>query len=170
MTDKTYPLPAPKVPMGSEARDAISGISGIITSVFYKLSGSVMLGLQPKGDGEKMPEAWTVDEQIIELVEGGRTIPALDPGAPLIALGHSVEDRVTKFKGTVTAIVVHINGCISGVVTAPGLTKDGGLIEEYFDQKRLKVTGVGVSAEAAPTKRAATKKTGGFSHRARPSA
>lgn len=169
MTEKTYALPKSKVGLGVEARDVISGVTGVVTSILFKLSGSIMLGLQPKGDGEKMPEAWTIDEQIVEPVDGGRTIPILDAGAPLVALGHKVVDRLSAFKGTVTGIVIHVNGCVSVIVTSPKLNSEGATIEEYFDQKRLKITGAGVSVEAPAAKRAPTKATGGFPVRARSS-
>lgn len=163
----TYPLTKPAIGLGVEVKDVVSGMTGISTSLFYKLSGSIMIGVQPPSDDGKMAEAWTIDEAICQAVEGGRTIPAIDAGDPLVALGHQVEDRVTKFKGTVTAIMVHINGCISCVVTAPKLNKDGGLIEEYFDQKRLVIKGPGVSKQAEPKKQAPVARTGGSNMRAR---
>lgn len=172
--NQTFPLPTLKVPLGVTARDTLSGASGIVTSTVFKLSGSVMTSIAPKGDGTTVPETWSFDEQSVEVVPDGPTAVVTPSGDPLVALGMDVEDKLTKFRGHVTAIVLHINGCISVVLTRSKLDKDGKVVEEYFDHGRLTIKGQGLSSvvldKAKPAKAAAEpKRTGGFIQRARPS-
>lgn len=62
-------------------------------------------------------------------------------GKHLSLLGLEAEDKVTKFKGTVTTISFDLYGCIQAVLS-PQMKKDGTIPEgRWFDVNRLKVLG-----------------------------
>jgi hypothetical protein len=56
-------------------------------------------------------------------------------------LGYPVRDKVTGHEGVVTSVTFDLYGCVQGIVH-PGKDKDGKLQEpNWFDVKRLEVTG-----------------------------
>ncbi len=65
----------------------------------------------------------------------------------MIELGMSVKDRVTGFKGIVTARVEYLNGCVQYLVK-PKVNKEGKFMDsEWIDNQQLQVTGRGISVK-----------------------
>jgi len=70
-----------------------------------------------------------------------------------IKLGCEAKDRVSGFKGTITARLEYLNGCVQFCI-CPKVGKDGKLEDgRYFDAQQIEVIGKGVIVEP--------KKTGG---------
>ena len=62
-------------------------------------------------------------------------------------LGKQVKDKITDFEGIATSKHIYLTGCNQYGVQ-PKIDKDGKIPElRYFDEARLVVTGVGISAE-----------------------
>ena len=59
--------------LGSEARDKVTGMQGIITSRSENLNMCNRYYIQPKWDnkGQKIPDGWWVDEMQIEVIGNG---------------------------------------------------------------------------------------------------
>lgn len=73
-----------------------------------------------------------------------------------IKLGVKAKDKVTGFEGIVTSKIDYLTGCTQYGITPP--VKDGKTGDtEYFDYRRLDVTGNGVTVEQV----ADTKNPGG---------
>ncbi len=69
-------------------------------------------------------------------------------------LGDTLQCKVTGFKGTCTACIVYINGCLQYCLKPP-VDKDGKLVEgEFFDEAQIDL----VKTEAPVVEK---KKTGG---------
>jgi hypothetical protein len=67
-----------------------------------------------------------------------------------IKLGSKVKDKVTGFKGTVTARIEYLNGCIQYCVM-PKVAKDNKAVEgQYIDVEQLEIEGTGLKIKSKP--------------------
>lgn len=66
-------------------------------------------------------------------------------------LGRTATDKVSGFKGIITAVVYYLNGCTQyGIV--PKVGADGKSREaEYFDDKQVVITAVKINITSKPT-------------------
>lgn len=124
--------------LGSTVADRATELAGMITHVQIDSSMSPYYNFQPKGlnqeTGSPIKGAWITEDRI-----KGAIFIEID--IPLDVLGTIATDKASGFKGTVTAITMHISGCLHAVLQPKGNKKDGSAIDaEDFDIRRLKGT------------------------------
>lgn len=77
-----------EIKLGMEAKDKVTGFTGIITARIHFLNGCVQFGIRPKAkDGNKVEDSLFVDWQQIEILGPGvsDTAPLNAPGGPPMA-------------------------------------------------------------------------------------
>lgn len=124
MSDKVAD-PDREIKMGSEVRDRVSGLEGVITASQLTLNGMFQWAVCPRGDGKDLPEGWNIDPAQLEWIGEGLEGVALPPAEYDIALGDEVEDIVSGFRGVVTQWCDQLNGCVLLRVEAPLSTEEG---------------------------------------------
>lgn len=87
-----------------------------------------------------------------------------------VSVGDLVQDKVTGFKGTVTALTLYLNGCVR-VVVQPPVDKDGKHPDAIvFDEPQLKILKAGhiegENKNFEEDKKSNARKTGGPTMRA----
>lgn len=145
--------------LGNEAKDKVTGFTGIITSVMKYPNGNLMMGIQPRiKEGEdKVQDALYFDHNIIEILGPGLSELVVEPEIEAFDIGDTVDHVNTEFKGTVTTITWYMSGCAQYTVTAPRVNKESGLpVTSSFLTEMLKKTG-----ENSTLKETVQKKTGG---------
>lgn len=98
--------------LGKRVKDSITGFTGIVTQILHKANGNVQYGIQPVGDGNTYPDAMFIDYHTIEIVDDGvadKVTPITNPTT--IKIGDEIQDKITKYRGIVTEIAIHLNGC-----------------------------------------------------------
>jgi hypothetical protein len=100
------------IPLGIEAIDAVTMMTGTLTMRAVNLDNSVRYSIQPRGLGYDVPEAVWFDYHFIFVVGPGVSacLPAQSPRTTL-RLGEKVENKISKFAGIITEIVDFMNGC-----------------------------------------------------------
>ncbi len=56
------------ITLGDKVKDKITGLTGIATERREFLNGCIQYAVQGKAKEEKMPDAWYIDEQQLEVV------------------------------------------------------------------------------------------------------
>lgn len=104
--------------LGFKARDKVSGVEGIITSLSELYNGCLQFGIQPAGDGKTVPDSWSFDIQQVEVLDKvlDNTMSIKD----LPALGDKVKDKTNGDIGIVSRLYYTINGCVSALVEVSG--------------------------------------------------
>jgi hypothetical protein len=161
------------IPLGSEVRCVVSGVTGTATSMVERLNGNIQYGVQPKSEnGASMPEAWEIDQQSLEVVGPGISDRVTEPVTTDIRIGQKVRDWVSGFEGVATSKHTYINGCVHFMVV-PSMKSSKSLLNEvptgsYLSVERLEAVeerkplgGPGSPLSAAPE-----KPTGGPARRA----
>ncbi len=144
----------PPLQLGVRARDITTGLTGLLTMRALTLDGVVQYTIQPMGDGEKIPEGWTIDEHSLEVVDAG-IIAKVTPEATNVSvrLGQEVTDKISGVVGITTRRVTYINGCVHFAVQ-PKVDKDGKMPEAiYLDHGRLVASHQAVEAKPPSTTR-----------------
>lgn len=123
--------------LGTIVTDKASGLKGSLMLMQITGEGNRWYSFQPSGlHKEKqtpMDRLWITEDRVVgEKIE--------DPNLPTDILGSEAEDIVTGFKGTVTGLIYHLNGCIHLQIQPKGSnSKTGELIpEQDFDIRMLK--------------------------------
>lgn len=156
------------IKLGSVVRDRATGLSGMFTHLQVELDGREFYNFQPKGlnpeDGQPVKRAWLVPER----VKGAIKHVSVD--LPLEVLGSQVEDEASGFAGMVTALTLHISGCVHVHVQPKGiLPKTGATIEPHdFDIRRLKGSAIKAMTEAERDASQAARPSPGASDRYSP--
>lgn len=104
--------------LGYTARDKVSGVEGIITSLSELYNGCLQFGIQPVGDGKTVPDSWSFDVQQVEVLE--HILPQTWCNSHGPALGDKVKDKTTGEVGVVSRKYYTLNGCVSALVDIPG--------------------------------------------------
>lgn len=145
------------IKLGTKVRDLASGLTGYAICFTETLSGMRQYGVQPyKEDGAEIASAYTVDLELIEIIDEGISARATEPDTTKVQLGHKVEDEITGVKGHVTQISTWLNGCVHVAIQPKG---DGKKLVEcvWVDHKRVIIKDAGVSEESKkPAPRALT--------------
>lgn len=103
--------------IGKQGKDSVTGFTGTIVLVSQSLNGMVRYALQPKvaKDG-KYPDGIDLD---VDRVKVSGTRAKLDFGEQAgVQLGDKAESIVHGFKGLVTDLTWHLNGCVMALVTS----------------------------------------------------
>lgn len=148
-----------KIERGDEVKCQVTGFQGVAVAIGQYLFGVPRVSVQPPcaPDG-KIPEAYDIDITSLKVITKAK-VPAMArvENAGNAQLGDEVVDMLTKFKGTVTAECVHLNGCVQVSVQGP-VKKDNDYGSRItFDVARLEVVKRAKKAE----KTEAPRKTGG---------
>lgn len=135
-----------------ELRDTVTGFEGTVVAIVDYASRGTQYGLQPKCKDNLIPDVQAIDEAQLELVKaaGEKRTPFAES---TFNNGDKVRDKVTGFKGTITARTEYLNGCIHYSVT-PRVHERKIIRTERFAQADLEIL------QANP-KPAADTKTGG---------
>ena len=71
----------------------------------------------------------------------------------MITMGQLGRDKITLFKGIITARHQYITGCDQYTLSPEGLDKEGKLHEQYqFDEGRIDIIGAGINEKKVQTK------------------
>jgi hypothetical protein len=117
--------------------DDISNTDGMLTHMLIHIGGNKEYIFQPRGlnpkTGQPIDKIWLHEERISK-----GQFYELD--VPMDILGTPAEDIATGFKGRITTLVYHINGCLHVNIKPEGVLKEtGGTInEQEFDIRRVK--------------------------------
>lgn len=131
--------------LGKKVRDVPTRLAGTVLYVSEHLSGTVQGCIQPAGDGEKLPEAYCFDVDLIEVVDDHISAKVKKHQVCPISVGQKVRDTVAGIEGVVMTLYYHINGCVR-VSIQPPPGKDGKVMDQHHcDHKVLKVVDDGVS-------------------------
>lgn len=126
------------IKLGTPVKDSATALKGMLVNMQVHPNGQRFYNFQARGLNPKTNQPrkrfWITADRIV----GGVEIP--DPDLPLKVLGTIVEDIASGFKGTATAMTLHINGCVHFCVQPEGTQSDSGeVIEEAdFDIRQLK--------------------------------
>lgn len=141
--------------LGTPITDKATRLEGMAIHMQVQTNGNRFYNFQPKGlnpeTGAPLKRFWVAPDRII----GGIEVPEVD--LPLNVLSTEVEDMASGFRGTATAITLHINGCVHIEAQPAGVQpKNGEAVASHdFDIRLLKGAAIPVLDEAA---RAASEK------------
>lgn len=114
--------------LGFKAKDSVTGLAGVITSVSFDLYGCIQAAITPPAkDGKYSNGKWFDVTRLCDVSES--RVP-LDPGfigshqKHINLLGLKAKDCVSGLEGVITSITFELNGIIQGLITPPA--KDGG--------------------------------------------
>lgn len=136
------------IKLGTPVTDKASGLEGMLVHMQVQSSLARFYNFQPRGlnpeTGAPLKRYWITPDRVI----GGIEIP--DPALPLAALGTQATDNASGFHGTVTAITLHINGCVHASICHKGVQpKSGEAIDDQdFDLRLLTGPAIPVFTEA----------------------
>lgn len=129
---------------GHKAKTISSGIVGMVGGICQMMNGSVQIEIRPlPGEGAtEAPKSVWVDEQEAVFVEQymEEQFRYADTMRDL-KMGDVVCCSVSGFEGTITQIVLYINGCISCEVTPRTDYATNSPQPAWMDQHRLKLVG-----------------------------
>jgi hypothetical protein len=143
--------------LGAIVTELTSGFRGTVIIKYIERSGNVRYAVQPKGDGEKIPDAMVFDQNSLEYVDAGISDRCVEPDSRAfeLELGCEVKDRISGFKGICTSRSVHLNGCVLYTITAQKVTtkeEEGIKSFHWYDVERI---GYGLLPKPTPAPTAA---------------
>lgn len=122
--------------LGTMVEDTVTKTKGMLVLFILHIGGNKEYIYQPRGlnpeNGQPVEKIWLQEERI----KGGE-FEEID--VPEI-LGTKAEDIATGFKGTITSLVYHLNGCLHVTLKPEGINKMTGntIMEGEFDIRRVK--------------------------------
>ena len=124
--------------LGTPVKDKSTGQFGMLTLMQIELDDTEIYYFQPKGlnpkTGEPLEGRWVVDAAIEDGVElvGPEELP-------FEILGSVATDNASGYKGTITNMRVHINGCVHANVQSSQILEETGSVPVSvdFDIRRL---------------------------------
>lgn len=123
--------------LGAIVRENISNLDGMLTHVIIYIGGNIEYMFQPRGINPR-----TMKPIDMILVQGARIVGGKyeEINVPIEILGEKAEDIATGFKGKVTSIIYHINGCLHISIKPEGIVKSTGspIDSVEFDIRRVK--------------------------------
>lgn len=123
--------------LGVMVKDKASGLKGACTHMQILGTGARWYNFQPAGlnpeDGSPVERSWVTEDRLEGPTES-------EPDLPLDAMGTEAEDTITGFKGTITAFIIHLNGCVHVQIQPKGKhPKTGKMIDHHeFDLRMVK--------------------------------
>lgn len=121
--------------LGKEVIDTATNRKGMLIHCQIDLNRSAFYNFQPKGlnpkTGAPLKGSWIATSRI----KNGELV---DVFLPVEALESIATDKASGFKGTVTAITLHISGCVHMVIQSKGTQENGSSVDSVdFDMRRL---------------------------------
>lgn len=176
VTPTTAPVTSPAfiegavIELGDEGYDVVSGVTGVAILKSVSLDGNVRFALQPRvpSPAAPLPDSWYVDHHSIRVIARG-VLAAVPPKFLDDLRGALVKDTITRFKGTVTGMSYHLNGCVYVNVTPKMSKKDKKNNTpptlHSFPAGQVKVVCEDDDADTPTPKPESTKAPGGLSER-----
>ncbi len=135
--------------LGLEARDPISGFTGIIISRVHHLFGCSQYGIAPTVTNENgtIRKTEYFDEARIEILGDGMRREGVKEFDNIFVhqVGLEVRDKFTGFEGKIAYRVEYMYGCNQYAIF-PSVDNDGKSREgELFDEGRIEVIGQGLA-------------------------
>jgi len=97
---------------GQKVKDIVSGMEGIINANVVLLEGYKQHQVQPASkDGNDIPDAWTIDDAQLELIEGELNVNKIFEKEFKYNLGSLAKDTVSGIEGILIKAIYFINGC-----------------------------------------------------------
>lgn len=128
--------------LGDRARDPISGLVGIATSVTRYLTGSIRVGITPETvtkDGDPA-NPHDFDQSALILVKAGVHTPMVTGTKIALDLGDRIKCRISGFSGIVESATDFLHGCRRLGVGPETLHEGKSIAREYFDEPELELT------------------------------
>lgn len=121
--------------LGKMVTDSVTETKGMLTHATINMNGEVLYVYQPTGLSKetKLPV-----ERVF--LEGSRiTGESEEVDVPLHLLGQKGKDMASGYKGKVTSLIYHINGCLHVELKAKGVIKKTGatIAAVEFDIRRI---------------------------------
>lgn len=131
------------LPVRSENRDTVTGLSGAITHIQFDMDGHVKYMFQPRGLNMEtgLPvESMFMDEARFEIQTG-----KVDIEIPDGVLGTDVTDIASGYSGVAVDFIMHPNGCFHVNVKSRGLLPKSGVTikAQNFDIRMLRGDALG---------------------------
>ena len=142
-----------QVKLGNIAEDEVTGYRGTVTAILEPATGMKQIGIQPRGDGNTIPEMMFIDAFTVKFVEDGIVARLPKPSEPKFEFGQEVKDLASNQTGIVTNKITYLNGCIHLGITPKSLENKTPDIF-FIDQNRLELVSQGVQEKLAVTKSA----------------
>ena len=138
------------VRLGNIVEDIVTGLRGTATAILTPMTGMKQIAIQPKGNGDSIPESSFIDEYLIEWREDGvadRLPPVEEPD---FHFGQEVRDIASDQVGKITSKITYLNGCVHfGVTTTSQKNKNPEVF--YIDHRRIELVSDGVKAKVPAT-------------------
>lgn len=132
-----------EVLLGHRAKDVVSGLIGIVVHIAEPMTGMRQFAIQPEGDGSTIPDAYGVDENMLDFVDDGVAGRSILPTEFKYDFGQEVRDITCGQVGTITNKVKYLNGCVRyGVI--PKATDNKSPETFYTDEARLEIVSEGI--------------------------
>lgn len=127
------------IKLGTQVTDTSTGQTGMLTLMQIELNNSRYYYFQPrainKNDGLPSIGRWVVDAPI----EGGIEIP--DIKLPEGILGSAATDSASGLTGKITAIRLHVNGCLHVSLQSDKVLESTGTVPDSFDVDMRRIVG-----------------------------
>lgn len=154
---------------GTECKDMITGLEGIITGRMVFLTGCDRYEITPK-DSTKSPTIFDVSRleildmcfnSLIDKFKAAGMNNASDLDSSKFELGDVLEESITKFQGTCTGKHICTDGDISYSITSSKLDRESRTIAMWWDEGRLSLIKKSKEAEVVKENVKQSKRTGG---------
>jgi hypothetical protein len=149
IVDLTTRMP---VRMGMQARDRLTGFTGVVSFLSYEIDGTVLVGVQPqKVEGGKPAEPCEFDIERIEPM--GEWARVTEPKSNThVRLGATYRDTVSGFEGKAIRRMEYLGGCVRVTLVAPGKTKHAEPKGFCVPVERIEMVDSGVAQRAEEKK------------------
>jgi hypothetical protein len=97
-----------------KVKDTVTGLTGMITAMQMEMDGTKMYQMRTRGlkeDGTPLDAIWLIEARLT----GAKQVTC--SRLPVEVFGTHVEDVVSGFKGTATAIMLFDSGCVHVIIT-----------------------------------------------------
>lgn len=120
--------------LGRFATDQVTGFNGIVSGTIWWDRGNIQYSIKPKmTDDGKMPEAFWIDTNFLQFDdEKSISVDGIKYKDFEFQCGDVVKSIHSGFEGTVTGMMLHINGCHQYHCVAKKL-HEGKEIEQWLD-------------------------------------
>lgn len=153
-----------KLKLGQTMRDLTTGFTGVAINRTAFLNGTIQYNLQPRAVDGKYPDAISIDENLLEVVDEGVSAKATPSTftSPVV-LGNTVRCVITGIIGIADLKSDYLNGCSQFQIAHKGEGAESHVnLLSWFDQCRLEVVDQGIVGKLVkPPKAADGKQPGG---------
>ena len=154
---------------GTECKDMITGVEGILTGRYVFLTGCDRYEITPK-DATKTSAIFDMSRieildmgpnSLIDKFKAAGMNNASDLDTSKFELGDVLEESITKYTGTCTGKHICTDGDVSYSITMSKLSKDNTTMASWWDEGRLTLIKKSKEAEVVKENVKTSKRTGG---------